>query len=179
VAVAMCFAFLLLFLLVVALLALLKFLSLLLLPAFHLIRLLLLTALKLVLALLVCALAAQSLLFLVIAPLHFLTLSVLLPLHLVEVSFMLLLQPGVGGRIVGMPRGRRPVESAAVIFAPSVSTIRRPVGGTVSVIAAAAIITPAMEIAGARSGGDFGAAVVDGSPEAAIAASTFQMTVLL
>ncbi len=36
-----------------------------------------------------------------------------------------------------------------------------------------------MEFAGAWSCGDFGAAVIDGSPEAAIAASTFKMTVLL
>src|SRR5205823_4155143 len=96
------FAFLPLFLLVFALLALLKFLSLLFLLAAHLIRLLLLAALEFVLTLLVCILAVQFLLLLLISPLRFLALGVLLPLHLVEVSLMLLLQPGIGGRIVGV-----------------------------------------------------------------------------
>ena len=113
-AVAVRFAFLPLFLLMVALLALLQLLSLLLLPAVHLIRLLLLAALELVLALLVCVLAAQSLLLLVISPLHFLAFRVLLALHLVELLFVPLLQPGVGGRIVRMPCGGWPVRRVAV-----------------------------------------------------------------
>jgi len=175
------FAFLPLFLLVFALLALLKLLSLLFLLAAHLIRLLLLAALELVLALLVCILAAQFLLLLLVSPLRFLALGVLLPLHFVEVSLMLLLQPGIGGRIVGMARGRRPVGFAAVIFAAPITRVR----GAVSVVVSAtvsdstAIITAAMEIAGARSGGDFRATVVDGSQEAAISASSFEMAVLL
>jgi len=174
------FAFLPLFLLVFALLALLKFLSLLFLLAAHLIRLLLLAALEFVLTLLVCILAVQFLLLLLISPLRFLALGVLLPLHLVEVSLMLLLQPGIGGRIVGMARGRRPVGFAAVIFSAPITRVR----GAVSVVVSAtvsdstAIITAAMEIAGARSGGDFRATVVDGSQEAAISASSFEMAVL-
>lgn len=104
VAVAVRLAFLPLFLLVFALLALLKFLGLLFLPAVHLLRLLLLAPLELVLTLLVCVLAAQSLLLLVISPLHFLALGVLLTLHFIEVSFVFLLQPRIGGRIVRMAR---------------------------------------------------------------------------
>ena len=212
-AVAMRFAFLPLFLLVFALLALLKFLSLLLLPAVHSVHLLLLAALELVLTLMTCVLAAQFLLLLVIAPLHFLAFGVLLTLHPVEVFFVFLLQPGIGGGVVGMPRGGRPIKVAAVIFAASAWTIRRVavavvkvsiptiritcVRGTISFVASTTVVesatvinattviastvfdVAAMEFARTRSRCDFGAAVIDGSPEAAIAASSFKMTVLL
>ena len=126
VAVAVRLAFLPLLVLVFALLALLKFLCLLLLPAIHLIGLLLLPALDLILALLVCVLAVQPLLFLVIAPLHFLAFVVLLALHFVEFAFVTLFQFWIGGRIVGVSRRRWAIEIATVVIAAS-AVVRVPV----------------------------------------------------
>lgn len=193
-AVAVRFAFLPLFLLVVAFLALLELLSLLLLLAVHLLRLLLLAALKLVLPLLICVLAAQSLLLLFVSPLHFLAVGILLALHLVEVSFVLLLQSWIGGRVVGMARRGRAIGVVTVIFAASVRIAS--VWRTVSVVAPATIVNSAIlaaatvvgsavldvaavELTRTRGGCDFGAAMIDRSPEVAIAASAFKMTVLL
>jgi hypothetical protein len=154
-----------LFFLVFAFLALLKFLSLLLVLLVHLLLLLLLAALELVLALLTRILAAQFLLLLVLPLLHFLAFGILLTLHFVELLFVLLLQPGIGGRIVGMARRGRPIGSATIIRSGAV-------------IGSAMLNAAAMEIAGARSRRDFRAAVIFGSQEAAVAASTFKMTVL-
>lgn len=196
-AIAVRFAFLPLFLLVFALLALLKFLCLLFLPAVHLVHLLLLAALELILALAICVLAAQSLLFLVVSPLHFLTLRVLLPLHFVVVSFMFLLQSGIGGRVVGMARRGRAIEVTTISFAAFVWAIGFPRVGSVSVGASATVVNfgtiitasavirsavldvTAAEFAGAWSRGDVGAAMIDGSPEATITASSFKVMVLL
>jgi len=115
VAIAVRFIFLTSLVLVFALLALLELLCLLFLAVVHLIHLLLLAALELVLALLVCILPAQPLLLLVLAPLHVLAFGILLPLHLVELLLVPLLQPWIGGRVVGMARRGRTIESAAVI----------------------------------------------------------------
>lgn len=188
-AIAVRFVFLTSFVLVFALLALLKLLSLLLLPAVHLIRLLLLAALELILALLVYILAAQFLLFLILPLLHSLALGILLPLHFVELLFVPLLQSGIGGRVVGMPRGGRAIGFAIAIVAASIriARVRRavsvvasaPVVESTAVIGSAVFDLSAMEIARARSGGDFGITVIDGVPEAAIAAGGFKVTSLL
>ena len=174
-AVAVWLAFLPLFLLMVPLLALLKLLSLLLLASVHLIHLLLLAALDLVLTLLVCILAAQSLLLLIIAPLHFLPFGVLLPLHFVELLFVLLLQSWIGGRIIGMPRGGRTIVSVVA----SATVVKSAIITAPTVIGSAMLNVATMEIAGTRSRRNFGAAVIDGSPETAVAASAIKMTVLL
>lgn len=147
VAVAVRFAFLASFLLVITLLALLEPLCLLCLPAVHLIHLLLLALLELILALPACVLAAHFLFLLVISPLHFLALGILLPLHLVEFLFVPLLQLGIGGRVVGMPRRGRTIELAAVIFAALVRIAR--VRWAVSVVASAAVVESSPIVAGA------------------------------
>src|SRR5215472_8517589 len=191
VAVAVLLAFLSLFLLVFTFLALLKFLTLLFLPMIHLIHLLLLAALELVLALLPPILAVHSLLFLFIAPLHFLTFGVLLPLHLVEFSLVSLLQLRVGGRVVGMAPSGRTIEVATVIVAAPAWPIRRAIAvvkvsiptiriacvrRTVSVVASATIVESGTLVTAATV---IASAVLDGSPEAAIAASSFKVTILL
>lgn len=201
-----------LFFLVFAFLALLKFLSLLLVLLVHLLRLLLLASLELVLALLICVLAAEPLLFLVLPLLHFLALGILLTLHLVELLFVLLLQPGIGGRIVGMASRSRATEVATVIFAPrawaigrvavavvnaSALTIRfTRIWRAVSVVAFATVVKSviitatavigsavldiaATELAWAGSRSNIGAAMIDGSAEVAISASSFKVMVLL
>ena len=212
-AIAVRFIFLTSLVLVFALLALLELLCLLFLAAAHLIHLLLLAALELVLALLVCILPAQPLLLLVLAPLHVLAFGILLPLHLVELLLVPLLQPWIGGRVVGMARRGRTIESAAVIVVAIAWAVRRvaiavvkvsvaairiarvrrtvPVAAPAAVVESGSIINAAtvigsavldvsaMEIARARSCGDFGITVIDGVPEAAIAPGGFKVTILL
>ena len=203
-AVAVRFAFLPLFLLVLVLLALLKFLCLLILPAVHLIQLLLLMSLELILSLRIGPVPVHSLTLLILSLLQLLAIGVLLTLHFVEFSFVFLLQPGIGGRIIGMARGGRTIETATVVIVSSavvgipVATIGiLRVRWTVSIVASAAVLKSATiidaaaviaptaldvattEFAGARGGGDFRVAVIDGGPEVTIATGSFKVMVLL
>src|SRR5438034_2354975 len=126
-------------------------------PAIHLVHLLLLTALALLLPLLARILAAKIPPLLVVPLLELLTLRILLPLHLVGFPLVFLVQPGIVGSV--MRRACR--------------------GRAVHVSVSATLYSATAKLAGTRSCRDFRATVVYGSQEAAIAARSFKMVVLL
>lgn len=83
----------------------------------------------------------------------------------VKVSVLTIGFPRVG-RAVSVGASATVVNSATIITAPAV-------------IRSAVLDVTAAEFAGAWSRGDVGAAMIDGSPEATITASSFKVMVLL
>src|SRR5437667_10432049 len=151
-------------------------------PAIHLVHLLLLTALALLLPLLARILAAKIPPLLVVPLLELLTLRILLPLHLVGFPLVFLVQPGIVGSVMRRAcRGRAVVTDASVVVTRPVRTIglAAVLGRAVHVSVSATLYSATAKLAGTRSCRDFRATVVYGSQEAAIAARSFKMVVLL
>src|SRR6266576_887228 len=151
-------------------------------PAIHLVHLLLLTALALLLPLLARILAAKIPPLLVVPLLELMTLRILLPLHLVGFPLVFLVQPGIVGSVMRRAcRGRAVVTDASVVVTRPVRTIgiAAVLGRAVHVSVSATLYSATAKLAGTRRCRDFRATVVYGSQEAAIAARSFKMVVLL